>query len=65
MSLENRVRQAAVTARALGAFVPSVLRTGILSSRGGLGQGAALGRYWFTTAREVEQGNLATPHRVA
>ncbi|NLA55121.1 MAG: AMP-binding protein [Corynebacterium humireducens] len=65
VSLENRVRQAAVTARALGAFVPSVVRSGILSHRGGIGQAAALGRYWFTTAREVEQGHLATPHRLA
>ncbi|MDO5668515.1 MAG: AMP-binding protein [Corynebacterium sp.] len=65
MSLESRFRDTAITARALGEFVPAVLRTGILSTRGGAGQGAALGRYWFTTAREVEQGNLATPHRVA
>ena len=65
MSLAARFRYPAITARALGEFAPAVLRTGILSSRGGLGQGAALGRYWFTTAREVEQGNLATPHRVA
>ncbi|MDO5513316.1 AMP-binding protein [Corynebacterium sp.] len=65
MSLAARLRYPAITARALGEFLPAVLRTGILSSRGGLGQGAALGRYWFTTAREVEQGNLATPHRIA
>ncbi len=65
MSPVNRVRQAAVTARALAAFLPSVVRSGILSTRGGLGQVVALGRYWFTTAREVEQGHLATPHRLA
>ena len=65
MSLINRLRQAGVTARALGAFLPSVVRSGILSHRGGPGQVAALGRYWFTTAREVEQGHLAAPHRLA
>lgn len=65
MSLEARFRDTLTTARALGEFVPAVVRTGILSARGGVGQGAALSRYWFTTAREVEQGHLATPHRVA
>lgn len=61
----DRFHDTAVTARALGEFVPAVLRSGILSLRGGPAQAGALGRYWFTTAREVEQGNLATPHRLA
>ena len=65
MSLPTRLRDTAVTARALGEFLPAVLRSGILSLDGGLGQAGALGRYWFTTAREVEQGNLSTPHRIA
>ena len=65
MSLPTRLRDTAVTARALGEFLPAVLRSGILSLGGGLGQAGALGRYWFTTAREVEQGNLSTPHRIA
>ncbi|WP_231587548.1 AMP-binding protein [Corynebacterium comes] len=65
MSLEARLRDTAVTARALGEFFPAVLRSGILGLGGGLGQAGVLGRYWFTTAREVEQGHLSTPHRIA
>ena len=65
MSLASRFRDTAVTARALGEFLPAVLRSGILGLGGGPGQVSALGRYWFTTAREVEQGHLATPHRIA
>jgi acyl-CoA synthetase (AMP-forming)/AMP-acid ligase II len=65
VSLAARFRDTAVTARALGEFLPAVLRSGILGLGGGPGQVSALGRYWFTTAREVEQGHLASPHRIA
>lgn len=65
VSLAARFRDTAATARALGEFFPAVLRSGILSLGGGPAQAGVLGRYWFTTAREVEQGNLVTPHRIA
>ncbi|OHR20561.1 AMP-binding protein [Corynebacterium sp. HMSC034A01] len=50
-------------------FVPAVTRAGIVSAEGGpraaLALAPNLARYWFTTAREVEQGAAATPERVA
>ncbi|AKK07731.1 AMP-binding protein [Corynebacterium testudinoris] len=65
----SRLRESAATARALGEFVPSVLRSGIVSLRSGaattLSTPAVLARYWFTTAREVEQGHITAPHRLA
>ncbi|AGF71375.1 AMP-binding protein [Corynebacterium halotolerans] len=69
MTISTRLKSAAVTARALGQFVPALFRSGIVSGDGGpsavAGLPPVLARYWFTTAREVEQGHLMTPHRVA
>lgn len=50
-------------------FVPAVTRAGIVSAEGGpraaLALAPNLARYWFTTAREVEQGAAAAPDRIA
>ncbi|MCP1388521.1 AMP-binding protein [Corynebacterium sp. TA-R-1] len=50
-------------------FVPAVIRAGLVSTEGGPRAAAALlpnlARYWFTTAREIEQGAAATPDRTA
>ena len=50
-------------------FVPAVTRAGIVSAEGGPRAALALtpnlARYWFTTAREVEQGAAAAPDRIA
>lgn len=50
-------------------FVPAVTRAGIVSAEGGpraaLALAPNLARYWFTTAREVEQGAAAAPERIA
>ncbi|STC69470.1 AMP-binding protein [Corynebacterium pilosum] len=59
----------AFNAQALAKFVPAVIRSGIVGAEGGpLGAAtlpATLARYWFTTAREIEQGAAQTPHRNA
>ncbi len=69
MPITTRLKSATVTARALGQFVPALLRSGIVNGDGGpsavAGLPSVLARYWFTTAREVEQGQLMTPHRIA
>ena len=50
-------------------FVPAVTRAGIISAEGGPRAALALipnlARYWFTTAREIEQGAAAVPDRLA
>ena len=50
-------------------FVPAVTRAGFVSTEGGpraaLALAPNLARYWFTTAREVEQGAAAAPDRIA
>ena len=50
-------------------FVPAVTRAGFVSAEGGpraaLALAPNLARYWFTTAREVEQGAAAAPERIA
>ena len=50
-------------------FVPAVTRAGFVSAEGGPRAALALvpnlARYWFTTAREVEQGAAAAPDRIA
>ena len=50
-------------------FVPAVTRAGFVSAEGGpraaLALAPNLARYWFTTAREVEQGAAAAPDRIA
>ena len=69
MSFPIRLRDTAATARALASFIPGVVRSGIVGLHGGPAAVAStpsvLARYWFTTAREVEQGHQTTPHRVA
>ena len=49
--------------------MPAVTRAGIVSAEGGpraaLALAPNLARYWFTTAREVEQGAAAAPDRIA
>lgn len=69
MSFTSRLRDTTITAQALGSFIPAVLRSGIVGLHGGpsavLSTPEILARYWFTTAREVEQGHLTTPHRAA
>ena len=49
--------------------VPAVTRAGFVSAEGGpraaLALAPNLARYWFTTAREVEQGAAAAPDRIA
>ena len=50
-------------------FVPAVTRAGLVSAEGGPKAAAQLlpnlARYWFTTAREVEQGAVVVPDRIA
>lgn len=50
-------------------FVPAVIRSGMVSPEGGPAAALQvlpnLTRYWFTTAREMEQGAAATPTRTA
>ena len=50
-------------------LVPALLKSGVISTEGGLKAMLAtplvLARYRFTTAREVEQGAIACPHRTA
>jgi len=69
VSFPIRLRDTAATARALASFIPGVVRSGIVGLHGGPAAVAStpsvLARYWFTTAREVEQGHQTTPHRVA
>ncbi|MDO5031888.1 AMP-binding protein [Corynebacterium sp.] len=56
-------------AGALARFVPCLFRSGIISTEGGpraLAQTLpVLARYRFTTAREIEQGYLTRPERLA
>ena len=56
-------------AAALGRFVPALLNAGLISHQGGakaqLNLLPNLARYRFTTAREIEQGYLACPERLA
>ncbi|WIM67961.1 AMP-binding protein [Corynebacterium breve] len=69
MSISPALGKIAFNARALAKFVPAVIRSGIVGSEGGLGGAlnvpSILARYWFTTAREVEQGAAQTPLRNA
>ena len=55
--------------KSLARFIPAVTRSGIVSTEGGPRAAAAvlpnLARYWFTTARELEQGAAACPDRLA
>lgn len=55
--------------RSFARFVPAVTRSGMVSAEGGpraaLALAPNLARYWFTTAREVEQGAAAVPDRIA
>ncbi|MDO4631514.1 MAG: AMP-binding protein [Corynebacterium sp.] len=50
-------------------LVPELIRSGVISTEGGikavLATPVVLARYRFTTAREVEQGAIACPDRVA
>lgn len=59
----------AFNAQALAKFIPAVIRSGIVGTEGGPAGAATLpatlARYWFTTAREIEQGAAQTPHRNA
>lgn len=56
-------------AAALARFVPSLIRSGIITNDGGFKAAASilpvLARYRFTTAREIEQGYLTCPERLA
>ncbi len=56
-------------ARSFARFVPAVLRSGLVSLEGSPRAAAQLvpnlTRYWFTTAREIEQGAAAVPDRIA
>ena len=56
-------------AAALGRFVPALYNAGLISHQGGakaqLNLLPNLARYRFTTAREIEQGYLACPERLA
>ena len=56
-------------AAALRRFVPALYNAGLISHQGGvkaqLNLLPNLARYRFTTAREIEQGYLACPERLA
>lgn len=69
MTIRKRLKSAAFTTRAIGKFVPAVVRSGIVAFDGGaaatMSLPQTLARYWFTAAREVEQGHQMTPHRLA
>ena len=55
--------------RSFARFARAVTRSGMVSGEGGpraaLAVAPSLARYWFTTAREVEQGAAAVPDRIA
>ena len=55
--------------RSFARFARAVTRSGMVSGEGGpraaLAVAPNLARYWFTTAREVEQGAAAVPDRIA
>ncbi len=59
----------AFLAKSVARFVPAVIRSGMVSAEGGPRSAAQLfpnlARYWFTTAREIEQGAAAVPDRIA
>ncbi|RNE48996.1 AMP-binding protein [Corynebacterium alimapuense] len=63
------MKQTAFTAKAITKFIPALVHSRILHFGDGLsatfGMPINLARYWFTTAREVEQGHLSVPHRIA
>ncbi|WP_257160449.1 AMP-binding protein [Corynebacterium cystitidis] len=69
MSKLSPVGKLAFNAQAIAKFVPAVIRSGIVGTEGGPAGvatlTATLARYWFTTAREIEQGAAQTPHRNA
>ncbi|WP_018297910.1 AMP-binding protein [Corynebacterium lubricantis] len=69
MSTLSPLGKIAFNAQALAKFVPAVVRSGIVGSEGGPVAAATLpgtlARYWFTTAREIEQGAAQNPHRNA
>jgi len=56
-------------AGAIGRFIPALVRSGIVTHEGGIKAAAStlpvLARYRFTTARELEQGYLTCPERLA
>lgn len=62
-------RRPAFLIKSFARFVPAVTRAGVVSVEGGPRAAAALApnlaRYWFTTARELEQGAAAVPDRTA
>ncbi|MHA2787914.1 AMP-binding protein [Corynebacterium sp. S7] len=69
MSTLSPLGKFAFNTQALAKFVPAVIRSGIVGSEGGPAAAATmpgtLARYWFTTAREIEQGAAQSPHRNA
>ncbi|WP_066528796.1 AMP-binding protein [Corynebacterium bouchesdurhonense] len=62
-------RRPAFLLRSFARFLPAVTRAGIVSTEGSPRAAAQLvpnlARYWFSTARELEQGAAATPDRTA
>ena len=64
-----KLSDVAFHAAALGRFIPSLFRAGLISPAGGPRAVAltapVLARYRFTTAREVEQAYLTCPERLA
>ena len=56
-------------AAALSRFIPQLFKSGIITHRDGitplLKAGPILSRYRFTTARELEQGYITCPERLA
>ncbi|WP_459589026.1 AMP-binding protein [Corynebacterium camporealensis] len=63
------VSELALQAKALTRFVPALVNSGIVSPHGGpkamINLLPVLARYRFTTARELEQGYLTCPERLA
>lgn len=62
-------RRPAFLLHSFARFLPAVTRAGLVSTEGGPRAAAQLvpnlARYWFSTARELEQGAAATPDRTA
>lgn len=67
--MKKALADAAFTAKALGKFIPAVLRSGIVdpaaSVPAALATPGVLARYHFTLARELEQAYLTCPERIA
>lgn len=64
-----KISQLMFTAKAIGQMAPAFIKSGIVGTEGGpkalVATPGILARYRFTTARELEQGSITCPQRIA